>query len=201
LLRLHLKPSNNSQSVTREIVTGPGFKPFGSGKSAFRFLVPLDAIRRNEVTKSFADREGYLTMWMSDDRRLIMYPCSNNTAMNFVAIHPSNLSAGAGKGSGKSSRVKWRQMTDQSPRTGWGRGGSKDLLREIYSEFEPRVQALLELVDASELKLWTLLDMDRIPTWHKGKLVLLGDAAHPFLPRKPAILELLLRILLIVYLL
>jgi hypothetical protein len=40
------------------------------------------------------------------------------------------------------------------------------------------------LVDASDLKLWTLLDMDRIPTWHKERLVLLGDAAHPFLPRK-----------------
>jgi 2-polyprenyl-6-methoxyphenol hydroxylase-like FAD-dependent oxidoreductase len=46
------------------------------------------------------------------------------------------------------------------------------------------VLALLDLVDVSELKLWTLLDMDRISTWHKDRLVLLGDAAHPFLPRE-----------------
>ena len=46
----------------------------------------------------------------------------------------------------------------------------------------------MELVDASELKVWTLLDMERIPTWHKDRLVLLGDAAHPFLPRESLIM-------------
>ncbi|MBE3046350.1 hypothetical protein IMZ48_28220 [Candidatus Bathyarchaeota archaeon] len=45
------------------------------------------------------------------------------------------------------------------------------------------VRTLLEMADPSSLKVWSLLDMDRIPTWFKGKLVLLGDAAHPFLPR------------------
>jgi 2-polyprenyl-6-methoxyphenol hydroxylase-like FAD-dependent oxidoreductase len=40
------------------------------------------------------------------------------------------------------------------------------------------------MADISALKVWTLLDMDRIPAWHKGRLVLLGDAAHPFLPHQ-----------------
>lgn len=40
------------------------------------------------------------------------------------------------------------------------------------------------MVDTASLKVWTLLDMDRIPRWFKGKVVLLGDAAHPFLPRE-----------------
>ncbi|KAM0233179.1 hypothetical protein ACHAPO_007256 [Fusarium lateritium] len=153
-------------SITRNIVAGPDIKPFGSGKSAFRFLIPHDVIRNDEATKVFTERTGFMTMWMGDDRRLIMYPCSNNTFMNFVAIHPSDISSGANKGAG------------------WGRGGSTELLKEVYKDFEPRVRALLELVDADELKLWTLLDMDRIPTWHKERLVLLGDAAHPFLPHQ-----------------
>jgi hypothetical protein len=42
-------------------------------------------------------------MWIGDDRRLIMYPCSNNTMMNFVGIHPSELSAS--KGEGKPTRL------------------------------------------------------------------------------------------------
>lgn len=120
-------------------------------------------------------------MWMGDDRRLIMYPCSNNTFMNFVAIHPSNISAGSNKGAGRSSLNTFKDLANFG--IGWGRGGSTGLLKEVYKDFEPRVRALLELVDADELKLWTLLDMDRIPTWHKERLVLLGDAAHPFLPR------------------
>lgn len=40
------------------------------------------------------------------------------------------------------------------------------------------------MVDVSELNVWTLLDMDRIPSWVNGRLALMGDAAHPFLPRK-----------------
>jgi acetoacetate decarboxylase len=40
------------------------------------------------------------------------------------------------------------------------------------------------MADVSALKVWTLLDMDRISAWHKGRLVLLGDAAHPFLPHQ-----------------
>ena len=54
----------------------------------------------------------------------------------------------------------------------------------MYSSFEPTVRALLEMVDVSALNVWTLLDMDRIPTWYKGRVALLGDAAHPFLPHQ-----------------
>jgi hypothetical protein len=92
--------TDNGQSITRNIVAGSDIKPFGSGKSAFRFLIPHDVIRNNEATKVFTERTGFMTIWMGDDRRLIMYPCSNNTFMNFVAIHPSSLSAGTNKGAG-----------------------------------------------------------------------------------------------------
>jgi 2-polyprenyl-6-methoxyphenol hydroxylase-like FAD-dependent oxidoreductase len=54
----------------------------------------------------------------------------------------------------------------------------------VFGGFGTTVRALLEMVDINALKVWTLLDMDRIPTWHKGRLALLGDAAHPFLPHQ-----------------
>ncbi len=61
---------------------------------------------------------------------------------------------------------------------------AKEVLLDVYSSFEPTVRALLEMVDASALNVWTLLDMGRIPTWYKGRVALLGDAAHPFLPHQ-----------------
>lgn len=67
---------------------------------------------------------------------------------------------------------------------GWSRGVSKEVLLDVYSSFEPTIRALLEMVDINALKVWTLLDMARIPTWVKGRLALLGDAAHPFLPHQ-----------------
>lgn len=69
----------------------------------------------------------------------------------------------------------------------WNRGTSKETLLSVYEAFGPAVRALLEMVDTTSLKVWTLLDMDRIPRWFKGKVVLLGDAAHPFLPRESSI--------------
>lgn len=68
--------------------------------------------------------------------------------------------------------------------TGWSQEGSKASLLDMYKDFGADVLELLSLVDPKELKLWTLLDMAQLPSWVKGKMALLGDAAHPFLPRR-----------------
>ncbi|KAL1865425.1 hypothetical protein VTK73DRAFT_5255 [Phialemonium thermophilum] len=149
-------------SRTRQAVAGDAVKPRPSGKSAFRFMIPRQTMLDNEATRHFADREGYMGLWHANDRRLVMYPCNNNTSMNFVAIHPSELTAAV--------------------KEGWTRGGSKEGLIKVMECFGPAIRALLEMVDSSSLKLWTLLDMEQMPTWVKDKLVVLGDAAHPFLP-------------------
>ena len=39
-----------------------------------------------------------MTIWYGDDRRLVMYPCNDNTTMNLVGIHPTELSASEGEG-------------------------------------------------------------------------------------------------------
>lgn len=74
-------------------------------------MIPCERIGQNPITKEFLDRQGYLTMWMGDDRRLIMYPCSNNTVMNFVGIHPSEISAAASKGDGKNCETVHQEST------------------------------------------------------------------------------------------
>ena len=66
----------------------------------------------------------------------------------------------------------------------WNQGGNKKQLLDIYSDFAPNVKALLEKADPDTLRLWQLLDMDKLQTWTRGRLALLGDAAHPFLPCK-----------------
>ena len=80
-------------------MVGESIKPFSSGKAAFRFLVPHEKIRANPETKHLVEKKGYITLWYGDDRRLVMYPCNDDTIMNFVAIHPAELSASRGAGS------------------------------------------------------------------------------------------------------
>ncbi|KAI0157770.1 FAD/NAD(P)-binding domain-containing protein [Xylariaceae sp. FL1272] len=151
-------------SVTRKYVAGD-IKPFASGKSAFRFFVPHDRIRACPETRHLVEQDGVMRIWFGNDRRLVMYPCNNNTTINCAAIHPSSESAA--------------KVDD-----GWGSGVSKDTLLAVYKNFAPEIMSLFKLVDPSTLQIWSLLDMDRIPRWTTGRLALLGDAAHPTLPNQ-----------------
>ncbi|KAK4494545.1 hypothetical protein PRZ48_013901 [Zasmidium cellare] len=149
-------------SVTRTRIA-PNTKPFGCGKSAFRFLIARDQIKDDPVTAPLVDEEGELKIWYEADRRIVMYPTSNNQLLNFVCIHPA---------------------AESNASADWNQGASMETLQKVYSSFEPAVQALLSKADPETLKVWSLLDMEEIPVWNKDRLALLGDAAHPFLPHQ-----------------
>lgn len=153
-------------SKTRAAIPGGDKKPFDSGKSAFRFLIATDVMAADPETSVAVDKLGHLVMWIDDDRRLIMYPCVNKTMLNFVAIHPS------------------KESEDDITGEGWQETGSKARLLEIYKDFAPSVHAILNKADESKLKVWKLLDMEKMPSFINGKLAVLGDAAHPFLPHQ-----------------
>lgn len=71
-----------------------------------------------------------------------------------------------------------------SDRQDWNTGGNKAKLQEVYQGFDPALLALLDLAEVGSLKVWELVDMDVLPSWTNERLALLGDAAHPFLPRE-----------------
>lgn len=60
-------------SRTRASVKGGAErKPFDSGKSAFRFLIPTEVLSSDPETAKVVARPGVLTMWIAEDRRLVM---------------------------------------------------------------------------------------------------------------------------------
>lgn len=67
-------------------------KLFGSGKAAFRFLVPREAVLADPETKSIGEIRKGLVAWYGTDRRVVMYPCNNDELLNFVWIHPDSES-------------------------------------------------------------------------------------------------------------
>lgn len=152
-------------SVARTVVAGDGYKPFGSGKSAFRFLVPRQLALEDPVTKPFAETQGNLLIWYGNDRRVVMYPTSDNSILNFVCIHPE------------------AETSDDSGE-GWDQTSNLEKLLQVYASFDPALLQLLKKADPLNIKIWTLLDMKVIPNWTKERLTLLGDAAHPFLPHQ-----------------
>lgn len=54
---------------------------------------------------------------------------------------------------------------------------------KVYEGFDQRLLDVIRIVDPTSLKVWKLVDMEVLPTWINGRTALIGDAAHPFLPR------------------
>lgn len=151
-------------SVTRKAVSGREIKTFSSGKSAFRFLISRKVAQDDPVTAKFVQKLGELIIWYGEDRRVVVYPTTNNQLLNFVCIHPESESE-AGSDT-------------------WNKGANLDQMLKIYEGFDPAMIALISKADRESLKAWKLLDMETMTTWVNGKLALLGDAAHPFTPHQ-----------------
>ncbi|EAW22075.1 putative salicylate hydroxylase [Aspergillus fischeri NRRL 181] len=152
-------------SITRSAIPGGNVKASCCGKSAFRFLVSKQAALHDPETAALVKRPGQLSIWYGADRRIVLYPTSHNTVLNFVLIHPEEESA---------------EEADES----WGQSGNLQKMLQIFSSFDPAVLKLLSMADPQSVRVWKLLDMEEIPRWYEGRLALLGDAAHPFLPHQ-----------------
>jgi len=93
-------------------------------------------------------------------RRLVSYNCRNHEVHNFVALcHKDTVVA---------KKEDWHAAVDKSE------------VLELFTGYHPDLLAVIN--KATEVKRWPLLYRPPIRTWHKGKLVLTGDAAHPMLP-------------------
>ncbi|PWW76508.1 FAD/NAD(P)-binding domain-containing protein [Tuber magnatum] len=150
------------RSVLRSAVVGGNCSANPSGQSAFRFLLPVSEILADPVTAQFVAKTGKLQVWMADDKRIVIYPCRYNLLLNFVCCH-----------------LDARNCSHEED---WGQDANKAEMLDIFKDFFPPMIALLSKAPAGEIKHWQLLDLPALPTWVKGNVALMGDAAHPFLP-------------------
>ncbi|PCH09241.1 Monooxygenase, FAD-binding [Penicillium occitanis (nom. inval.)] len=152
-------------SMLRDHIAPDSAPPYPTGKACFRWLVPVQSLMQSGNTKELVQKPGVFMEWAADDRRLVAYPCSNNTVYNLCGFGPT---AEAGVQDGVEGK-------------GWQITGNKDSLAQIFIKFSTGVRELIDLADAN-LKVWQLYDMESLPTWVKDQAALIGDAAHPFQP-------------------
>jgi salicylate hydroxylase len=97
-------------------------------------------------------------MWAGPAKHFLVFPVRHGEMVNYVGFVPA----------------------DQEMKESWSASGDPDVLRHEFEGWDPRIGTVLKQVDNTFR--WALYDREPLPTWTKGRLTLLGDAAHPMLP-------------------
>jgi salicylate hydroxylase len=97
-------------------------------------------------------------MWLGEGKHFLSFPVRAGQLINYVGFVPA----------------------DQEMKESWSAPGDPDVLRREFAGWDPRIERLLSQVQATFR--WALYDREPLPNWTRGRLTLLGDAAHPMLP-------------------
>jgi 2-polyprenyl-6-methoxyphenol hydroxylase-like FAD-dependent oxidoreductase len=73
-------------------------EPFPYGKSCYRWIVPRELLEADPVTAPLVDPKGWFEEISEGSKRIVMYPCRNNTAMNIVVYVPNSEVEAKGEG-------------------------------------------------------------------------------------------------------
>src|SRR5450631_409523 len=97
-----------------------------------------------------------VVLWSGPGFHIVHYPLRDGTLFNIVAVFKTSTYAEKGDG------ARYRAELDRT-----------------YSTSHPSMKALLAMMDLE--RRWPISDRDPIRHWSKGRVTLLGDAAHPTL--------------------
>jgi salicylate hydroxylase len=125
-----------------------------TGVMAIRCLMPIDA--RIEPFLS----GGRAVNYVGPGRGFHRYGIQNGTVLNCVAL----------------------ATTDAWTEEGWSHRCPPAEFLSLYGDFHPDVLGLIAAAPPDSTFKWALYAREPIERWSKGRVTLLGDAAHPMLP-------------------
>ncbi|GAD99593.1 MAK1-like monooxygenase, putative [Paecilomyces variotii No. 5] len=148
------------RSRARELVLGYFDKPKSSGYAVFRAWFPNTDMIKDPRTKHFCENGDTFNGWIGPDVHFLFSTIKNGQDCCWVLTHKDEANI------------------DES----WSFPGKLEDVYKVIEGWDPICKAIVEktpsLVD------WKLVYRDPLPRWvsDHGRIVLLGDSAHPFLP-------------------
>ena len=127
-----------------------------ASRPVFSGSVTYRGIVRSELVPDWP-KQSWM-MWLGKGRHFLAFPMRAGTLINFVGFVPA----------------------DENVKESWSAAGDPDALRREFAGWDPRIGYLLGQVETTFRT--ALYDRDPLPTWTRGRLTLLGDAAHAMLP-------------------
>ncbi|HLZ71884.1 MAG TPA: FAD-dependent monooxygenase [Dehalococcoidia bacterium] len=101
---------------------------------------------------------GQARLWLGEGRHFMAYPVRGHQLVNYVGFVPS----------------------DERLKESWSAPGDPAALAAEFAGWDPPIAAIIARIEQTFR--WGLYDREPLPRWTKGRLALLGDAAHPMLP-------------------
>ena len=139
-------------STIRSKLFGLG-KAFFTGHVAWRALVPV-----NRLTKSIREMES--RVWWGPGKHLVTYLVQGGSVLNCVAVVEN---------------ASWFHES-------WHEPCNPDELLKEFSKWNLDALEIVQSIASDDLFKWGLFKRDRLKTWNRGRVVLLGDACHAPLP-------------------
>ncbi|CRG87053.1 salicylate hydroxylase [Talaromyces islandicus] len=143
-------------SIARKCILGEDMVFQESGLAAYRNTVDVKRMRDDPEVSWVLERPS-MNVWVGDAGHAMTYTIGSGKTFNFVLAHPDT--------------------TDPST---WDQRDNIGDMKSRFAGWDPVVTKIIGMVD-STLK-WPLLNGSPLSRWASGKLVILGDAAHPMLP-------------------
>ncbi|KAJ5986679.1 hypothetical protein N7451_011044 [Penicillium sp. IBT 35674x] len=148
------------RSKARELVLGYVDKPKSSGYAVFRAWFSNEDMIRDPRTKHFCENGDTFNGWIGPDVHFLFSTIKNGQDCCWVLTHKDEADIAES----------------------WSFPGRLEDVYKVIDGWDPIVKAIVEktpsLVD------WKLVYRDPLPRWvsDHGRIALLGDSAHPFLP-------------------